>query len=258
MQRSLGDLNRQFYEQHASAFVAKRDRPWPGWKRVLAAATTERTALRVLDVGCGNGRLGAFLDEAWDAPLEYVGIDASQPMIDYARKRFAPGSTPHRVTRFVCGDLIANAPADVLAETSAVGFDLCCAFGLLHHIPGEARRAALFAAMAEHTQPGGVLAASFWRFDAHERFRLRFREASAPELAPHVDVTQLEVGDHLVAWGDEEAVRYCHAACDEEIESHIEAMRACGLRLIDDFASEGPEQNLNRYVVFERTRGAGG
>ena len=229
MQRSLGDLNRQFYEQHASAFVAKRDRPWPGWKRVLAAATTERTALRVLDVGCGNGRLGAFLDEAWDAPLEYVGIDASQPMIDYARKRFAPGSTPHRVTRFVCGDLIANAPADVLAETSAVGFDLCCAFGLLHHIPGEARRAALFAAMAEHTQPGGVLAASFWRFDAHERFRLRFREASAPELAPHVDVTQLEAGDHLVAWGDEEAVRYCHAACDEEIESHIEAMRACRL-----------------------------
>ena len=53
-------------------------------------------------------------------------------------------------------------------------------------------------------------------------------------------------------------MRYCHAACDEEIESHIEAMRACGLRLIDDFASEGPEQNLNRYVVFERTRGAGG
>ena len=258
MQRSLGDLNRQFYEQHASAFVAKRDRPWPGWKRVLAAATTERTALRVLDVGCGNGRLGAFLDEAWDAPLEYVGIDASQPMIDYARKRFAPGSTPHRVTRFVCGDLIANAPADVLAETSAVGFDLCCAFGLLHHIPGEARRAALFAAMAEHTQPGGVLAASFWRFDAHERFRLRFREASAPEVAPHIDVNQLEAGDHLIAWGDEEAVRYCHAACDEEIESHIEAMRACGLRLIDDFASEGPEQNLNRYVVFERTRGAGG
>lgn len=256
MQRALGDLNRQFYEQHASAFVAKRDRPWPGWKRVLAAATGERSAIRVLDVGCGNGRLGAFLEGAWEGPLEYVGIDASQTMIDYARERLAAASTPSAEARFVRGDLITNSPADVLAETGATGFDLCCAFGLLHHIPGEARRAALFEAMAERTQLGGILAASFWRFDAHERFRLRFREASAPEVAPDVDVDRLEAGDHLVAWGDEEAVRYCHAARDEEIESHIEAMHACGLRLIDDFASEGPEQNLNRYVVFERIASA--
>ena len=40
---------------------------------------------RVLDVGCGSGRIGEFLLEAGAG--SYVGNDFSRPMLDLARKR---------------------------------------------------------------------------------------------------------------------------------------------------------------------------
>src|SRR5436853_5397601 len=40
---------------------------------------------RVLDVGCGSGRIGEFVLDAGAA--HYVGVDFAEPMIDLARAR---------------------------------------------------------------------------------------------------------------------------------------------------------------------------
>ena len=40
---------------------------------------------RVLDVGCGSGRIGEFVLEA--GASHYVGVDFSEPMIELARER---------------------------------------------------------------------------------------------------------------------------------------------------------------------------
>lgn len=46
-----------------------------------------RDGNRVLDLGCGNGRMGVALA---DRPVEYVGIDPLLPSIEFCRWAFAP------------------------------------------------------------------------------------------------------------------------------------------------------------------------
>jgi SAM-dependent methyltransferase len=128
-------------------------------------------------------------------------------------------------------------------------FDLVCSFGLLHHIPAFARRRALVECLAARVARGGRLALAFWRFAERERFtRRRVDWATAPEI----DESQLEPGDHLLAWGDAGASRYCHASDDAEIEALLAAVP---LTRCDDFEADGREGTLNRYLVLGRTHG---
>src|ERR1700761_8510043 len=55
-------------------------------RRQLAVETVKSYASpKVLDVGCGSGRIGAFVLGA--GPSLYVGVAFSEPMIDMARAR---------------------------------------------------------------------------------------------------------------------------------------------------------------------------
>src|SRR4029077_721430 len=55
-------------------------------RRQLAVETVKSYAApRVLDVGCGSGRIGEFVLDA--GASHYVGVDFSAPMIDMSRAR---------------------------------------------------------------------------------------------------------------------------------------------------------------------------
>src|SRR5436305_5973707 len=71
-------------------------------RRRLAADTVRAYSdPRVLDVGCGSGRIGEFVLEAGAA--HYVGIDFSEPMVDMARGRL--GRFGQRV-ELILGDFL--------------------------------------------------------------------------------------------------------------------------------------------------------
>src|SRR5262245_26179694 len=76
---------------------------------------------RVLDVGCGSGRVG---EQALKAGAgSYVGIDFSEPMIDLAKRRLG---------RF--GDSVELVSGDFLTEDLDGGFDVILALGLFDYI----------------------------------------------------------------------------------------------------------------------------
>ncbi len=86
----LHALSLAFYEERAQDFDASRvDLPWPGWDRVASHLPGGR--LRVLDIGCGNGRFALDL-LARGRALDYLGTDASEALLDAARARVAPRS----------------------------------------------------------------------------------------------------------------------------------------------------------------------
>lgn len=234
-QRTLAAHTRAFYREHAEAFSRTRDHPWPGWRRVVDRLPAAG-ALRVLDAGCGNGRFATFLAShplALRRPLACTGIDACEALLDVARARALPGS------RWLAHDL----EHDPLPEGP---FDLIVAFGLLHHIAGFERRRALIASLAEPLAPGGRLALAFWRFAEHGRFDRRRLDWSR---LGGIDPAALEPGDHLLAWGDAGAARYCHASDDDEVEALLARLP---LTRYDDFTADGRDGALNRYVVLER------
>jgi tRNA (uracil-5-)-methyltransferase TRM9 len=252
----LNELNRVFYDTHAESFGASRDAPWPGWERVVAALTARprphatnecaTTTLRVLDVGCGNARFAAYLDTALE-PLgldfSYSGVDACPALLDQARARI-----PARVlSRFSQADLVAESLDTALPRGP---FDLVCAFGLLHHIPGRERRRELVRAFADRLAPGGVVAVTAWRFERFERFqrhRVPWEAYNANSETP-IPRDQLEPGDHLMRWGDGSGPpRYCHFADESETTEWVESLP---LEPLDRFRADGREGALNEYLVL--------
>ncbi len=200
--------------------------------------------LRVLDVGCGNGRLAMYLAGAWPGGLEYVGVDASGDLLAEARRRHRHHGWAH----FVQGDFVAQPPESTLPGGS---FDWIAIFGVMHHVPGFERRRDLLRAAASRLRPRARAAVSLWRFLESDRLRRRILDWSESGVA--VDRDQLEPGDHLLRWGaDGKAFRYCHHVDDGE---WLRLRADLPLREIEAFRSDGATGRSNRYAVLERTDG---
>ncbi|MBV9002271.1 MAG: class I SAM-dependent methyltransferase [Solirubrobacterales bacterium] len=115
-------------------------------RRRLAVETVAAYATpRVLDVGCGSGRIGEFVLEAGAG--EYVGVDFSKPMVDLARSR---------LDRFA--DRTQLIVDDFLTAPLHGEFEVILAVGLFDYLPEPhkfSRR------MFELCAPGGCVVGSF-------------------------------------------------------------------------------------------------
>ena len=240
---ALLELNRRFYAQFAGDFSRTR-RSWPpGFSRILPHLLQ---AANVIDVGCGNGRLLAFLaDAGWRG--DYCGVDSSEALLAIAGGRSAEkaGIT----SRFLCAELTTCDSHQPLAWADLLGRDRWSAvtvLAVLHHIPSAAQRARLLAACADLLRPGGILIASTWQFLGAARLNTRILPWESAGLRSE----DVEPGDYLLPWGKNAAgQRYC-ATIDEEALRKI--AEAAGLTPLDLFFSDGHERNLNLYGVFQK------
>jgi SAM-dependent methyltransferase len=146
---------RSRFRAKAQAFddLYEDERPLARWlrpglfrRRQLAADTVRAYSTpRVLDIGCGSGRIGEFALEAGAG--DYVGIDFSEPMIELARSR---------LQRFEDrSELLLD---DFLAAPIDGQFDVVLALGLFDYLPAPhqfTRR------MFELCASGGCVVGSF-------------------------------------------------------------------------------------------------
>lgn len=95
---------------------------------------------RVLDFGCGNGRLLAFLPAC-----HYVGVDSNESYISDASARLAGPNIS-----FLCGDLLH------LDELVTDPVDHVVSIGVLHHLDDETAEAAMSSAL-KILSPGGQI-----------------------------------------------------------------------------------------------------
>jgi SAM-dependent methyltransferase len=112
-----------------------------GMRRFARDILRARPGDRVLDLGCGPGRLCAHLPGA-----EYTGVDIDEAYLAQARSRYAASGA-----RFEHWDLSGDCPP-LRAQT----FDLIVACGLLHHLPDPQARG-VFRFGGERLRPGGRL-----------------------------------------------------------------------------------------------------
>src|SRR5271163_1800087 len=110
-------------------------------RRLAADTVAERQEPRVLDVGCGSGRIGEFVLAAGAG--RYVGIDFSEPMVELARSRLA---------RFA--DSAELEVEDFLQAPLEGPFDVVLALGLFDYLPEPHR---FTRRMFELCAPGGCV-----------------------------------------------------------------------------------------------------
>jgi tRNA (uracil-5-)-methyltransferase TRM9 len=238
---ALNAINLAFYRERADEFDAARQRPWRGWSQ-LGALLRERGGARdldVLDAGCGNGRLGAFLAAEGHPARRYFGVDASPGLLAHARARALPGAE-YRIV-----DLVADDPGQALP---AAAFSLVALFGVLHHVPGHERRRALLTALLERVAPGGLLVFSAWPAQGQGRGDERRVPWGEWGAGTRVDPAQLEPGDCLLAWGEaRQAVRYCHFADDPELAGLLRGLSA---RTVAAWTGDDGRGWVNRYFAL--------
>jgi len=246
---ALERINRSFYAQWATEFSATRTKPWPGWDRVFEIVKQHlgSEGFSILDLGCGNSRLLEPLESFFGSRILYRGVDASVPLLALARSASERCRPALHAANLVDEPLSEIAPAE--------RFDLIVAFGLMHHLPSFALRQRLVTAAASRLRSGGLMAVSFWQFETKERFRRRFipwlRYSSEFSSRPEaLEVEDLESGDHLLAWGDSGAVRYCHFADSAEAKAVVSVPE---LKTLVTFEDDGASNDLNLYWVLEKS-----
>jgi SAM-dependent methyltransferase len=134
-------------EEHA---VQRALRPGLFRRRELALEVVRSySSPRVLDVGCGSGRVGELALE--QGAGDYVGIDFSEPMLALAEER---------LRRF--GERMRLVRGDFLEADLDGPFDVVLALGLFDYLPEPERFTRRF---GELTAPGGSVVGSFPRWN---------------------------------------------------------------------------------------------
>ncbi|MGC9395993.1 MAG: class I SAM-dependent methyltransferase [Anaerolineae bacterium] len=235
----MNNLNRTFYEALAEVFAASRGAKEPGLERVFEQM---QPGARVLDLGCGQGRVAAMLP----AGCEYVGMDFSTEMLAIAERAANAdvsveqlSSAPH----FVVGDLLDPEWPTLLPSDA----DWVILRAVLHHIPGEERRQSVVKRAAGCLAPYGRLLLANWQFLEIERLRRRLLSWDVVGL----QADDVEPGDYLLDWQREGyGIRYVHLIDEDET---VSLATYAGLTIETLFRADGHNNNLTLYAVLRKT-----
>lgn len=134
-------------EGKAQEYVSRVDRL--GARRAGEVELVEAlpgTVGRILDLGCGDGRLVELVLDARSEVAEAIGLDSSPPMLELARERFGDDSR------------VVIQEHDLQRTLPALGsFDVVVSGFAIHHLSHE-RKQQLFGEVATILRPGAVFA----------------------------------------------------------------------------------------------------
>ncbi len=225
-------INRKFYSEFARAFSETRSSAQTRLDRIVAYIGD---AGKVLDVGCGNGRLAERLDREGKR-ARYIGVDASPELIRIASARRAYWR--QLSAEFHLADITQPGWSLPFADAS---FDIVIALAVLHHIPSFALRVAVLRDLRALLRPSGTLVMTNWHFERNERLRKKI----VAWQTVGIDARALEAGDALLSWErGGVGYRYCHLITQAEVRRMAEAS---GFEVVKQFYADA---DLNLYGVL--------
>ena len=187
------------YEKIAEQFSRTRSFFW----RELDFIKKEiREGDKVLDLGCGNGRLYEFLK---DKKIDYTGVDSSERLLGLAKEKHGKGA------KFVKGDALSLPFPDE-------SFDKIISIAVLHHIPSKEARKKFLGEARRVLKKNGVLVLSVWNMRQRKYARLLIKHA----LLKLIGLSPLDFGDVRLGWNKEKNIRFVHAFGKRELKKLLE------------------------------------
>jgi 2-polyprenyl-3-methyl-5-hydroxy-6-metoxy-1,4-benzoquinol methylase len=202
----LSVLSKQSYDKIAAEFDATRKKYL--WPEISKLSADIKSGAKILDAGCGNGRL---LEAFSNKQIEYLGIDNSRALLDLAKANYPA---------YNFRELDLGAPN--FANTNLlVGkkFDFIFCIAVLQHIPSRDLRVQLLKNFKTLLAPSGQLIISNWNLWASPKRSLLFKQT----LKKIIGLNKLDFGDVIFPWknnvGEEVSERYYHAFNGRELKS---------------------------------------
>jgi len=165
---------------------------------------------KILDLGCGNGRLLHFLASK---NIDYVGLDISENLIKIAnqlaqKKKESEKDFPY--FSFSCGDLTS-------LPFENQSFDAVFAIASLYHVPSRELRRKALEEISRVLKKNGIFIMSYWNMWVPSRVKLIIKNI----IKKMVGKSQLDFFDAEKLWknskGETITKRYCHAFTLREI-----------------------------------------
>lgn len=190
----IRDLVKKAYDSIASEFDQTRKVQWPEFHEFLEYVEND---VKVLDLGCGNGRVYDLLKSK---DVDYLGIDNSSGLIDRARENYPKA-------RFEIGDMV-----DLdLPDNS---FDIIFSIASFHHIPGKKLRKQAVKEMHRVLKKDGILILTVWNLFQWKY--LKCLMASILSFILHLGL-KYSWNDLWIKWGKHPIKRYYHAFLPSEL-----------------------------------------
>jgi ubiquinone/menaquinone biosynthesis C-methylase UbiE len=200
IQKILSDLE-SGYDSIAEKFSSTRAFMWRDFE---FAKDMVGSGHRILDFGCGNGRLAKFLENNYQ---ELVGVDISQKLIDAASEKYS-----NEKTKFIKVDLFAER-----LPFEDDYFDVIFSIAVFHHFPSKGYQLQMAKELYRVLRPGGKLVVSVWNLWQKIFWRYHLLAVKNKILGK----SALEWRDLYIPFKSEEKVfeRYHHAFRRKELKN---------------------------------------
>lgn len=235
-QKNLSNIVKQNYEEIADDFHETRKKYL--WPELVKMADEVKDGDKVLDAGCGNGRL---FDALKNKKIDYLGVDSSEKLIKIAEEFYQAAGSTFQVLSFkfqVC-DIID------LGNIPEMNYDYAFCAAVLHHLPGVDARISALKQLKNKISQDGKIIITVWNFWSQKKYRKKILKFA---LLKFIKKNKMDFGDILFDWknskGERLSKRYYHAFRKGELRRII---KAAGLRV-----KEIRKDEYNYYAVLKK------
>jgi len=226
-QKELLSVVRENYESIAAEFDETRKKGI--WPELLNLTTEVKDGDRVMDVGCGNGRL---LEAFANKQIKYLGVDQSENLIALAKLK-------NPDFEFTVGDILD------LGKINELDFDFVYSIAVLHHLPDQELRINALRQLKNKIKDDGKIIIAVWNLWANKKNKKLIWKYFFLKL---IGKNKMDFGDILFHWKNEaediSKRRYYHAFTNRELKRIV---KKAGLKIEKLYKDQ-----YNYYLILKK------
>lgn len=232
--KQLIEKTKRDYDEIAEEFSATRKTMWPELADMDKYA---KEGDRVLDIGCGNGKLFGYLAEKRKNFL-YSGLDVSEKLINIAKQNFKAEKAEFRVFDGM------NIP---YPDNS---FDIIYCLATLPHLPGQEMQVRFLENIRKTAKPGAKLILTCWNLWQSKFIKYQVKMIVNFITDKILGKNEYDWGDFYIPWkkrGVEPIYRFYHAFTPSELNS---ILKKAGWDVEEiSYKERGEKKNFNLFAA---------